>query len=108
MGEAALRGQVTMILRRRMRPGMLQTQMQQNTTPLIVQQSALNNIAMSNSGGILQQPSPLQPLMRNNPVRYPYDIIVTRHENEGFGFVIISSSNQYYGSTIGKGKKEIV
>lgn len=34
--------------------------------------------------------------------RYPYDVIVSRHENEGFGFVIISSSNHYYGSTIGK------
>lgn len=34
--------------------------------------------------------------------RYPYDVIVSRHENEGFGFVIISSSNHYYGSTIGE------
>lgn len=56
MGEAALRGQVTMILRRRSRQVM----------------------------------------------RYPYDVIVSRSENEGFGFVVISSSNQYYGSTIGK------
>lgn len=56
MGEAALRGQVTMILRRRSRQVM----------------------------------------------RYPYDVIVSRNENEGFGFVVISSSNQYYGSTIGK------
>lgn len=55
MGEAALRGQVTMILRRRSRQVM----------------------------------------------RYPYDVIVSRNENEGFGFVVISSSNQYYGSTIG-------
>ncbi|KAM7344489.1 membrane associated guanylate kinase, WW and PDZ domain containing protein magi isoform 1-T2 [Cochliomyia hominivorax] len=98
MGEAALRGQVTMILRRRTRPGMSQPQMQQHTMPvhLMAQQS------MSGTSGLLQHPSPLQPLLRNNPVRYPYDVIVTRHENEGFGFVIISSSNQYYGSTIGK------
>lgn len=57
MGEAALRGQVTMILRRRVQR----------------QHMAL--------------------------IRYPYDVIVSRNENEGFGFVI--SSSQYYGSTIG-------
>uniref|UniRef100_A0A1B0DEK7 Uncharacterized protein n=1 Tax=Phlebotomus papatasi TaxID=29031 RepID=A0A1B0DEK7_PHLPP len=57
MGEAALRGQVTMILRRK--------------TPL-------------------------------KHKIYPYDVIVSRNENEGFGFVIISSTSQYYGSTIGK------
>lgn len=34
-------------------------------------------------------------------LHYPYDVFVTRHENEGFGFVIISSSSQTYGSTIG-------
>lgn len=64
MGEAALRGQVTMILRRQVRhkPGSV----------------------------------PLRPL------RYPYDVIVSRLESEGFGFVIISSSHQYYGSAIGK------
>lgn len=59
MGEAGLRGQVRMILRRK-------NQFNQNFT------------------------------------RYPYDVIVSRNENEGFGFVIISSSNQYFGSTIGK------
>lgn len=57
MGEAAVKGQVTMILRRRV----------------------------------------IQP-----KIQYPYDVLVTRNENEGFGFVIISASNQYYGSTIGK------
>ncbi|XP_034475716.1 membrane-associated guanylate kinase, WW and PDZ domain-containing protein 1 [Drosophila innubila] len=65
VGESAVRGQVTMILRRRRAP-------------------------------LLQQ-APLTQLRR-----YPYDVIVSRHENEGFGFVIISSSNHYYGSTIGK------
>ncbi|XP_060651326.1 membrane-associated guanylate kinase, WW and PDZ domain-containing protein 2 [Drosophila nasuta] len=65
VGESAVRGQVTMILRRRRAP-------------------------------LLQQ-APLAQLRR-----YPYDVIVSRHENEGFGFVIISSSNHYYGSTIGK------
>uniref|UniRef100_A0A6P4EED6 Membrane-associated guanylate kinase, WW and PDZ domain-containing protein 1 n=1 Tax=Drosophila rhopaloa TaxID=1041015 RepID=A0A6P4EED6_DRORH len=66
VGESALRGQVTMILRRRRAP-------------------------------LLQQ-APVSTQLR----RYPYDVIVSRHENEGFGFVIISSSNHYYGSTIGK------
>lgn len=60
MGEAALRGHVTMILRRKIRN--------------------LSNI----------------PMMR----QYPYDVIVSRNESEGFGFVI-SSSSQHYGSTIG-------
>lgn len=31
-----------------------------------------------------------------------YDVIINRQEHEGFGFVIISSSNQQTGSTIGK------
>lgn len=62
MGEAGLRGQVTMILRRKI----------------------------------------IRPMIgHTNPVlRYPYDVIVSRNENEGFGFVI--SSSQYYGSTIGE------
>lgn len=62
MGEAGLRGQVTMILRRRK----------------------------------LVKPPPPPP----NP-RYPYNVLVSRNENEGFGFVIISSSGQYHGSSIG-------
>ena len=33
-------------------------------------------------------------------IGYPYDVTVTRRENEGFGFVIISSVNKA-GSTIG-------
>lgn len=65
MGEAAHRGQVTMILRRKV-------------------------------------PNPnIMGMTQPNPIQYPYDVIVSRNENEGFGFVIISASNQYYGSTIG-------
>uniref|UniRef100_A0A182YIV2 Uncharacterized protein n=1 Tax=Anopheles stephensi TaxID=30069 RepID=A0A182YIV2_ANOST len=67
MGEAGLRGQVTMILRRR-----------QLSKPMV------------------PPPPPLPP----NP-RYPYNVLVTRKENEGFGFVIISSSGQFLGSSIG-------
>ena len=35
------------------------------------------------------------------PETYPYDVTVTRRENEGFGFVIISSVSRA-GSTIGR------
>lgn len=31
-----------------------------------------------------------------------YDVVINRQEHEGFGFVIISSSSQQTGSTIGK------
>ncbi|KAL9921885.1 membrane associated guanylate kinase, WW and PDZ domain containing protein magi isoform 2-T4 [Glossina fuscipes fuscipes] len=80
MGEAALRGQVTMILRRRARNT---STIYQNSLPVhLLQQSAMPR--------------------STSAIHYSYDVIVTRHENEGFGFVIISSSNQYYGSTIGK------
>lgn len=73
MGEAALRGQVTMVLRKR------------RTNPYY------------------QPPLPqLQIPMGSQAYSYPYNVVVTRHENEGFGFVIISSSNQYLGSTIGE------
>ncbi|TMW48612.1 hypothetical protein DOY81_006305, partial [Sarcophaga bullata] len=103
MGEAALRGQVTMILRRRARIGLIQQQTHNIPSQLMVQQTLLNTPPLSGASSLLQHPSPSQTMLRiNPPVRYPYDVIVTRHENEGFGFVIISSSNQYYGSTIGK------
>lgn len=67
MGEAAQRGRVTMILRRRVNDP--------------------NMVDMSH-----QQRDPI----------FPYDVVVSRNENESFGFVIISATNQYYGSTIGK------
>uniref|UniRef100_A0A336JYE8 CSON007412 protein n=1 Tax=Culicoides sonorensis TaxID=179676 RepID=A0A336JYE8_CULSO len=41
-------------------------------------------------------------VVKRRAIHHPYDVYVTRHENEGFGFVIISSSSQIYGSTIGK------
>lgn len=78
MGEAAQRGRVTMILRRRIRdPNIVNMQHAQH-----------------------QQHQHIQ----HEPI-YPYDVIVSRNENESFGFVIISASNQYYGSTIGMKKK---
>ena len=38
---------------------------------------------------------------QSRPTEYPYDVTVTRRENEGFGFVIISSASRA-GSTIGR------
>merc|ERR1712223_1331351 len=38
---------------------------------------------------------------QSRPTEYPYDVTVSRRENEGFGFVIISSASRA-GSTIGR------
>lgn len=72
MGEAAQRGRVTMILRRRV------------SDPTMVDVPHTQHEHLSHD------------------LIYPYDVVVTRNENESFGFVIISATNQYYGSTIGK------
>lgn len=81
MGEAAQRGRVTMILRRR-----------------IPDPNAANLQHLQHH----QHSQPIQHAHLQRDFVYPYDVIVVRNENEGFGFVIISASNQYYGSTIGK------
>jgi atrophin-1 interacting protein 3 (BAI1-associated protein 1) len=75
MNEAALHGQVTMLLRKRKIPTMSsfyrpQTHFYENQ---------------------------VIPTLPNT-----YDVIINRQEHEGFGFVIISSSNQLSGSTIGE------
>lgn len=72
MGEAAQSGRVTMILRRRV-----------------------------NDPNMVDMQNTQHEHLSHDPI-YPYDVIVTRNENESFGFVIISATNQYYGSTIGK------
>lgn len=82
MGEAAQRGRVTMILRRR-----------------VPDPSAAN---MQHIPSHHQHPQHIQHPHMQREFLYPYDVIVSRNENESFGFVIISASNQYYGSTIGK------
>ncbi|XP_071440196.1 membrane-associated guanylate kinase, WW and PDZ domain-containing protein 1 isoform X2 [Hetaerina americana] len=46
-------------------------------------------------------PSNEGPSYPRQDIGYPYDVSVTRQENEGFGFVIISSVNKA-GSTIGR------
>lgn len=77
MSAAASRGSVVLVLRRRLPP------------------------MSSNHGAITDyHPSPT-----HNPILPPhaqtYDVVVNRNENEGFGFVIISSVNKA-GSTIGE------
>ncbi|XP_031629126.1 membrane-associated guanylate kinase, WW and PDZ domain-containing protein 1 isoform X2 [Contarinia nasturtii] len=81
MSDAAQRGRVTMILRRRVHD------------PNIAN---LQHLQHHSHHQHVQHPH----LQRD--FVYPYDVIVVRNENESFGFVIISASNQYYSSTIGK------
>lgn len=77
MSEAALLGQVTMVLRKRkVRGGNTFYRPQSNPSQSQYEAAAV----MPNT----------------------YDVIINRQEHEGFGFVIISSSNQMTGSTIGK------
>lgn len=76
MGEAALNGQVTMILRRK------------------VPNPNMHEMAHQNQHQHQHQMQAIQ---------YPYDVIVSRNDDsESFGIVVISAANQYYGSTIGK------
>lgn len=94
MGEAALRGQVTMILRRKVAVRQMAPMPSAGTGALV------------NGNGVLTAQLPMQSPQQQHAaaaaaaIRYPYDVIVSRNENEGFGFVI--SSSQYYGSTIGE------
>lgn len=78
MGEAAQRGRVTMILRRR-----------------------IPDPSSANLQHLQHHPENIQHSHLQEEFVYPYDVIVSRNESESFGFVIISASNQYYGSTIG-------
>lgn len=73
MSEAAMQGQVTMILRKRRFRENNFYQQQMST-------GSNYNATLPNT----------------------YDVVINRQEHEGFGFVIISSSNQQTGSTIGK------
>lgn len=77
MNDAALLGQVTMLLRKR-KP--------QNMNTFYRPQNSYENQVIPNT----------------------YDVIINRQEHEGFGFVIISSSNQSSGSTIGENNKQII
>lgn len=79
MGEAAQNGQVTMILRRK------------------VPNPNMHEIAPQ----LHHQHQHQHQHQQMQPIKYPYDVIVSRNENESFGIVVISATNQYYGSTIG-------
>ena len=69
MNEAAISGQVTMLLRKRKFA------------------NTLYNVSQTN--------------FETQEIPNTYDVTIRRQEHEGFGFVIISSSNQMSGSTIG-------
>lgn len=102
MGEAALRGQVTMILRRKVAVRQMAPMPNTNSTTNATTAAAAHLVNVSN-GGLTPQQMPMQSPQQQSAtqvIRYPYDVIVSRNENEGFGFVI--SSSQYYGSTIGE------
>lgn len=73
MSEAALCGQVTMLLRKR-------------------------KLRVGN----FYRPQNVNNSFETTNMPNTYDVIINRQEQEGFGFVIISSSNQMTGSTIGK------
>lgn len=106
MGDAALRGQVTMILRRRTedQQGTIMSGLSSSLSMAPNTMHELNSLQDNNSdintdAQQIQSTSLINPTISHSI--YPYDVIVSRNDNESFGFVIISSSNQYYGSTIG-------
>lgn len=74
MSEAALCGQVIMLLRKRKLRG----------------------------GQSYYRPKNISNPYETTNMPNTYDVVISRQEHEGFGFVIISSSNQTTGSTIGK------
>lgn len=85
MNAAAARGQVTLVVRRRV-----------YSQPMVVPYTVGMNWPSEN---------PLPPPANHLPIisqhsEGNYDVTVQRNENEGFGFVIISSVNKQ-GSTIG-------
>lgn len=85
VNAAATRGQVNLILRRRIYPG-----------PPLVQSYTLPGMHWLHEQPPPSIAHPGPPLQAET-----YDVTVRRNENEGFGFVIISSVNKI-GSTIGK------
>lgn len=104
MNSAAMRGQVNLILRRRIYPPSQlpnpysTPNWPQEHLPPPHQQQLINSTLAAASA--IPPPSHT-PLVVIKPHPEPtYDVTVQRTENEGFGFVIISSINKI-GSTIG-------
>lgn len=78
MSEAAQNGQVTMVLlRKSQNPNLLEMNHQR------------------------QHQHQHQHQHQFQPIQYPYDVMLSRNENESFGIVVISAPNPYDGSTIG-------
>lgn len=90
MGSAAITGRVTLGIRRKMPTGRY-FQTLPPPTPSHCLEFNMNEVSISES--------PNQ--MSKSDGVYPYDVTVTRRENEGFGFVIISAVSRA-GSTIGR------
>lgn len=84
INAAAARGQVSLILRRCMHPQMLPVSSSYSV--------GMNNWATDSHHTMA---------VSNGNNGHTYDVTVQRTENEGFGFVIISSANKI-GSTVGK------
>lgn len=84
MNAAASRGQVNLLLRRRVCPPLIAPPYLNCPPPWPPENQLI--------------PGPHIPIMP--PIGQTYDVTVHRQENEGFGFVIISSVNKA-GSTIG-------
>lgn len=88
INAAAARGQVNLILRRRLQPTMVPV-------------NSGYSVGMNNWSGEGHHTIESSMVVSNGNNGPTYDVTVQRTENEGFGFVIISSANKI-GSTVGK------
>lgn len=88
INAAAARGQVNLILRRRLQPAMVPV-------------NSGYSVGMNNWSGEGHHNLDSSMVVSNGNNGPTYDVTVQRTENEGFGFVIISSANKI-GSTVGK------
>lgn len=88
INAAAARGQVSLILRRRMHSPMLPV-------------NSGYSVGMNNWSSETHHALGNTMVVSNGNSGPTYDVTVNRTENEGFGFVIISSANKI-GSTVGK------
>ncbi len=113
MGQAAAAGKVTLTVRRRIYP---QGQRKKNSQfdkqscnfPIFYEAISLTKSSIfrpqkpTDNYGHHGPPPSTSSRVPDPAASYPYDVTVTRRENEGFGFVIISSASRAAGSTIGR------
>lgn len=96
MGKAAANGRVTLGIRRKMPFKNQSNYSVKKRTKRVYTLLPLRKCANTIVSSFLVDNAMLRP-----EVRYPYDVTINRQENEGFGFVIISSLNKA-GSAIGR------